>query len=164
MFNCAKISRLLPFSDRKKVVLCIPNLRFAVFLVLLLFTVTAPAPAEDLNPPDFAGSLESGAVFWEFSEDSELPTSYYYLPPLVEPKFGYRYNYGAWLWQSGVGVNGDGATLLIGEESLVQPVPDGAGDFLTVYFQITWQGAEPDLGLGLEVWADPFGWTLKNMI
>jgi hypothetical protein len=70
MLNCAKISLLLPFSDRKKVVLCIPNLRFAVFLVLLLFTVTAPAPAEDLNPPDFAGSLQSGAVFWEFSEDS----------------------------------------------------------------------------------------------
>ncbi|MHC4675554.1 MAG: CotH kinase family protein [Planctomycetota bacterium] len=162
MLDCAKISHLLPFSGRKKVVLCIPNLRFAVFLVLLLFAVTAPVLGEDLNPPDFAGALQTGAIFWEFSEDSDQPTSHFYLLPLVEPKFGYRFYWDAWQWQSGAGIDGDGAMLLVEEDSLVQPIPDGDGDFLTVYFQITWSGTpdpENHIGIGLEVWADLLGWT-----
>ncbi|MHC5061130.1 MAG: CotH kinase family protein, partial [Planctomycetota bacterium] len=149
MEHCARILHLTPHAVLKNL----------LFSSLLLFLIISPALAEDLNPPYFAGGDQTGVVFWEFSADSDQPTSYSYYPPLTSPNLGFRYYSGAWQWQSGVGLAGDGAMLLVGDESLVQPIPEGTGDFLTVYFQITWQGAGPDLGLGLEIWGDPFGWT-----
>ena len=121
-----------------------------IISLLLLLAIAAPALAEDEAPPGFAGADQSGAIFWEFSENSDQPTSYYYIPELASPEFGFRYYNGDWQWQAGGGIAGDGAMYQAGEESLVQKIPNGTGDNITVYLQVTWQGGE--LILGPEIW------------
>jgi len=94
--------------------------------LVLLLSLGGHALAEDLNPPDFAGGDQTAVVFWGFNDDSDQPTSttydpaYIYNPELADPVFGFRYYNGAWQWQAGQGINGDGAMLLQDEESLVQ--------------------------------------------
>ncbi|UCE46440.1 MAG: discoidin domain-containing protein, partial [Phycisphaerales bacterium] len=130
---------------------------------VLLLALSGNARAEDLDPPDFAGAEQTGVVFWEFQEDSDQPTSsiydppYMYDPELVDPVFGFRYYSGAWQWQQGAGINGDGAMLMVDEESVVQPVPAGDGANLTEYVQVTWQGPGP-FGIGLEIWGGGEDW------
>lgn len=126
---------------------------------LLLAVLTTVALGEDTNPPGFAGASNSGAAFWEFSADSDQPTDYYYIPDLASPVFGFRYYSGAWQWQSGGGIYGDGSMLLQDEESIVQPSPSGTGSNITIYCQLTWKGTVPDPGIGLEIWGDAPGWT-----
>jgi len=158
MSDFGTISFLTSFLWEKDTSIRPVNFRF---LVLFVFALTVPVCAEDMSPPTFAGAIPSGAVFWEFTADTDQPTSFYYLPPLDGPKLGFRYYSGAWQWQSGSGIAGDGAMLLDDEESLVQPIPEGQGDFITIYAQLTWSGTpDPDnhIGIGLEIWSDPFGW------
>ncbi|MHC4643318.1 MAG: HzsA-related protein [Planctomycetota bacterium] len=121
--------------------------------IAFLCMLTTVALGEDINPPGFAGANYSGAVFWEFSADSDQPTDYYYIPELASPEFGFRYG-GVMQWQSGMGLNSDGAMLMQDEESLVQLIPSGTGSQLTVQVQITWKGENPnrDGGMDIEIW------------
>jgi len=131
--------------------------------LVLLLSLGGHALAEDLNPPDFAGGDQTAVVFWGFNDDSDQPTSttydpaYIYNPELADPVFGFRYYNGAWQWQAGQGINGDGAMLLQDEESLVQPVPEGDGENITEYVQVTWQGPG-SFGIGLEIWGGGEDW------
>jgi len=135
-----------------------------LFSLVLVVGLAGNTMAEDLNPPDFAGGEQTGAVFWEFQEDSDQPTSstydppYMYNPELLDPVFGFRYYSGAWQWQEGAGINGDGAMLIDDEESLVQPVPEGDGANITQYVQVTWQGPG-SFGIGLEIWNGGESWS-----
>jgi len=138
--------------------LCPVNIRFSVFFALLLFVVTAPAPAEDVSPPLFAGAIQSGAAFWEFSADSDQPTNYYYIPPLVGPQFGFREEYGDFIWVAGGGINGDGSVIVAGEAAVIQPIPEGAGSNITVQVQATYQGDFGDEGFLLELWDASGDW------
>jgi len=127
-----------------------------ISLVVLLGCLSA-ALAEDLYPPDFAGGEQTGVVFWEFLDSGDQPTSvsydpaFIYTPELDDPEFGYRYSPDTWEWQAEAGMNGDGAMLFTEEESLVQPVPEGDGENLTVYVQMTLQEGDGFEGLGIEI-------------
>ncbi|MHC4265330.1 MAG: LamG domain-containing protein [Planctomycetota bacterium] len=121
-----------------------------LLVLLLTLTLVGPVLSEDLDVPNFAGGEQTMAVFWEFNEDTDQPTNYYYIPEVSSPSFGFHYYNGAWQWQEG------GSMLLDDEEALVQSIPEGEGDNLTVYFQVTWQGTEtePSLSLAPELWSD----------
>ncbi|MHC4271893.1 MAG: hypothetical protein ACYST2_06230, partial [Planctomycetota bacterium] len=130
-------------------------LKKIVLITSLLFLTNSLIFAEDLNPPDFAGGANTGVVFWEFDADTDQPTSYNYIPPLSSPDLGFRYYSGAWQWQSGCGLSGDGCMLLQDEESLVQSIPSGSGSNLTVQLQLTWKGDNPNSGengMDIETW------------
>ncbi|MHC4152723.1 MAG: CotH kinase family protein, partial [Planctomycetota bacterium] len=136
-----------------------PYLKKIVLITSVLFLTSSLIVAEDSNPPDFAGGPDSGVVFWEFDSDTDQPTSYNYIPVLSSPVFGFRYYSGAWQWQSGCGISGDGCMLLQDEESIVQPIPSGTGSNLTVQLQLTWKGTVPGPGMDIEIWEGGESWT-----
>ncbi|MHC4131196.1 MAG: CotH kinase family protein, partial [Planctomycetota bacterium] len=122
---------------------------FSSFFYLCL--ISAELNAEDLNPPEWRGEDQSGVVFWEFDSDSDQPTSHDYPTGTKDGNtdFGFRYDSGCWDWQSGGYMQ-----MFYCEESLVQPLPAGTGEEITIYFQVTWQGDESDplLNLAPELW------------
>jgi len=128
-------------------------LKKIVLISTIFFLTNSLTFAEDLNPPDFAGGADSGVVFWEFESDSDQPTSYNYTNGSKNGNtdFGFRYYEGCWEWQSGGYMR-----MNYCEDSLVQPIPAGSGDNISVYFQVTWQGDDydPPLNLGAELWED----------
>ncbi|MHC5073696.1 MAG: hypothetical protein ACYTFE_02590, partial [Planctomycetota bacterium] len=136
-------------------------LKTIVLISSIIFLTNSLIFAEDLNPPDFAGGSNTGVAFWEFDADTDQPTSYNYIPPLSSPVFGFRYYSGAWQWQSGGGISGDGSMLLQDEESIVLPVPNGSGSNLTVQLQLTWKGVNPNHngGMDIEIWEGGESWT-----
>jgi hypothetical protein len=127
------------------------NTAIILFSVLLLFSTLSNLKADDINPPNWAGSPQSAVVFWEFNSDSDQPTYHHYVSGTKngDTNFGFRYYSGCWTWQSGGYMN-----MPYCEESLVQPIPAGTGSNITVYFQVTWQGDDiyPPLRLGPELW------------
>ncbi|MHC4791294.1 MAG: hypothetical protein ACYS8Y_07640, partial [Planctomycetota bacterium] len=143
--------------------------RKIVFLItfVLVLALSSSVLADDSTPPVWAGSSETGVVYWEFLEDNTYPTSvacdppYDYIDAPLEEKFGFRnptYVGAPPVWIAGGGYAGDGA-LSIGtecEESMIQPIPDGTGTYMTVYMQIVYQGAA--LGGGIEHWGDEGTW------
>jgi hypothetical protein len=107
-----------------------------------LLSLNDNVPAKDLNPPDFAGGNQTGAIFWEFNEDNDQPT---------RNRFGFRNYDDSWEWQEG------GYLAMVGgEESLVMPLPAGDGANLRGYMQVVWEGQleDPLLGIAPEIWLD----------
>jgi hypothetical protein len=121
------------------------------------------------NIPDFAGGPQTAAVLWEFedgnavsSEADDNPTIILYnYPEDLDANFGFR-TYGS-DYEGGLDPNNafvwspDGTVVCKGEESVMQPIPEGEGDNLTVHVQVTWQGPNcpggDGPGIGFEIWA-----------
>jgi hypothetical protein len=158
MLNPAGISLFSPVLKKKGKRLRTTNLFGLIALVALALVIAMPALAEDENPPGFAGANQSGAAFWEFSEDSDQPTDYYYLPELTDPLFGFREDYGYFIWVAGGGINGDGSVAVAGEAAVIQPIPEGAGFNITVQVQATYQGDFGDEGFFPELWDASEDW------
>ncbi|UCC22568.1 MAG: hypothetical protein JSW23_00395 [Planctomycetota bacterium] len=133
---------------------------------VLVLCLGSMAVAEDLNPPGWSRGPNTCEVFWEFddgtgTEANDAPTSYLYTPEpnglAPDPCFGFRVYGNSWdggpdpanqfLWDP------SGIVFVEGEESTMQPIPDGNGANLTVYVQVTWQGGGFSLiQCGIECW------------
>jgi hypothetical protein len=145
-----------------------------IFLIsfVLVLSLGRNVLALDLVMPDFAGGGQTAAVLWEFEEGnsvtaeaSDQPSLILYDPEPPDACFGFRYagfSYTgeedpnlAFFWDS------NGTVVVPEEESLIQPVPDGEGDNLTVQVQIMWwngpntpngPGDTPYLAFAIETW------------
>ncbi len=105
--------------------------------------------AFDMVMPDFAGGDQTAAVLWEFedgnsatAEANDKPSLILYGPEPPDACFGFRYagfswegvndpNL-AWVWDPNATV------VVIEEESVIQPIPEGEGANLTVQLQVMW--------------------------
>jgi hypothetical protein len=128
--------------------------------------------ALDRVQPDFAGGEQSCAVLWEFEDGNSATDKVSDTPSLIlydlEPPdacFGFRYDGFswegandpnlAWVWDSNATV------VVIEEESVIQPIPEGEGRNLTVQAQVMWwpgvntpngPGGETYLAFLIETW------------
>ncbi|MHC4069081.1 MAG: LamG-like jellyroll fold domain-containing protein [Planctomycetota bacterium] len=117
---------------------------------LLVLSLAVVATAEDINQPPFAGAAGSCAIWWDFRADSPNPDDWIYTPDL-EPDFfidDVLLEEGVW---------GDGEMNFPPDEEgrFYFTMPQGTGDYLSVFVQVTWSGDE----LFEEAWGFPEGWS-----
>jgi len=119
---------------------------------VLVLGLAGNALGEDADPPPFAGASGSGVARWEFDVEPPDPTAYGYYP--TEPGdllITQDFCGGSLEWNEAEETITHG-----GETNWYISCPDGEGDYLTIYGQITHTGGEGDsLYPGLEMWENP---------
>ncbi len=125
------------------------KLKLVVSFVLLLGLGNL-TPADDVDPPAFAGAQGWCAGLWEFDMAPPVPTAFAYVPELGGPEF----------FVDGVVENwwDEGAQTLTpsGEGRFYMTRPEGDGDTVTMHVQVTWEG-NGDVWVFPEVWSGPDG-------
>ena len=113
---------------------------------LLVLSLAVTVRAEDLEIPSFAGADGSCAILWDFVEPYPDADDWIYTPEL-EPKFFADDNLEE-AWGEDV-LNWPGEQ----ESRFYFTMPEGTGDYLTVFMQLTYTG-DPSY-----LWAFPEGWS-----
>ena len=145
---------------------------FLLICFVLVLGLCSNVMALDVNIPYFAGGDQTCAVLWEFEDGNSAtkdvnnkPSLILYTPEPPDACFGFRYDgfsyMGAndpnfsFVWDSNATV------VIVQEESVIQPVPEGEGANLTVQVQIMWcpgpntpngPGGTPYLAFSIETW------------
>jgi len=137
---------------------------------VLVVTLAGNALALDMctDIPDFAGGPTAAAVLWEFEDGNAVTSEADDTPTIIlynytedpDANFGFRV-YGS-DYEGGLDPNNkfvwstDGTVVVKGEEGIMQPLPAGEGDNLTVQIQVTWQGPNCPMGdgpgIGIEIY------------